>query len=67
MIKEDVEEMFCPGRGKLRLIVITDGIDTDSPGNYVYFFFFARLFSLARIFIARCLSPPREDPKAWTP
>lgn len=39
MIEEDVLRRFRPGppgasQGKLRLVVITDGFDTDSPGAY---------------------------------
>ena len=35
MIKEDVESMFVPAGGKLRLIVITDGFDCESPEPFV--------------------------------
>ena len=32
MIEEDVRSRYLPGHGRLRLIVITDGEDTHSPG-----------------------------------
>lgn len=34
MIEEDVMERYRPGSGRLRVIVITDGCDTRSPGEY---------------------------------
>ncbi|CAE7356731.1 unnamed protein product [Symbiodinium sp. CCMP2456] len=34
MIEEDVRSRYLPGHGRLRLIVITDGQDTHSPGVY---------------------------------
>ena len=34
MIEDDVLSRYLPGDGKLRLIVLTDGHDTDSPGAY---------------------------------
>ncbi|CAE7384741.1 unnamed protein product [Symbiodinium necroappetens] len=34
MIEEDVRSRYLPGHGRLRLIVITDGEDTHSPGVY---------------------------------
>jgi len=34
MIEEDVRSRYLPGHGRLRLIVITDGEDTHSPGAY---------------------------------
>ncbi|CAE7678126.1 unnamed protein product [Symbiodinium pilosum] len=34
MIEEDVCTRYNPGQGRLRLIVITDGYDTHSPGDY---------------------------------
>ncbi len=34
MIQEDVLERYRPGGGKLRLVVVTDGHDTMSPGEY---------------------------------
>ena len=33
-IKEDVCARYTPGPGKLRLVVITDGVDTHSPPPY---------------------------------
>ena len=34
MILEDIQEKYVPGHGKLRAIVITDGLDTHSPSPY---------------------------------
>eukprot|EP00435_Cladocopium_sp_Y103_P071498 s50_g37.t1 len=34
MILEDIREKYRPGKGKLRAIVITDGLDTHSPAPY---------------------------------
>lgn len=34
MIEEDVVERYTPGSGKLRLVVVTDGHDNLSPGEY---------------------------------
>eukprot|EP00434_Breviolum_minutum_P000218 symbB.v1.2.000181.t1/scaffold9.1/size550961/37 len=34
MILEDIREKYIPGTGKLRAIVITDGLDTHSPSPY---------------------------------
>ena len=34
MILEDIREKYLPGHGKLRAIVITDGLDTHSPSPY---------------------------------
>ena len=34
MILEDIREKYLPGNGKLRAIVITDGLDTHSPSLY---------------------------------
>ena len=34
MILEDIREKYLPGNGKLRAIVITDGLDTHSPSPY---------------------------------
>jgi hypothetical protein len=34
MIQEDVMKRYRPGRGKLRLVVVTDGEDNMSPSEY---------------------------------
>ena len=34
MIEDDVLGRYIPGTGKLRIVVITDGYDTESPGSY---------------------------------
>ena len=34
MIQTDVLARYRPGRGKLRLIIVTDGHDTQSPAQY---------------------------------
>ena len=34
MIEDDVRTRYRPGRGKLRLVVVTDGQDTLSPAEY---------------------------------
>lgn len=34
MILEDIRDKYVPGNGKLRAIVITDGLDTHSPAAY---------------------------------
>ena len=34
MIEDDVTARYRPGRGKLRLVVVTDGQDTLSPAEY---------------------------------
>ena len=36
MIEEDVRSRYLPGHGRLRLIVITDGEDTHSPGEQTH-------------------------------